>query len=184
MEYLTLQDIPHRQYDPLHSRSMASSKSTERPLGLADAVSKQHPLPSTFLKPSSPWRHSPPTPHEHKPFSDPPKPHPHRTLPLPIRLATKEMLYNLSRELLHHYTKGLKKGSGSQTREYVTCNSVEDELRQHSIKLTQFNQNLHMRHSPPFQPGEQPYPDKLPSFSEVCLLHSHSKNVSTKSTSS
>ena len=47
-----------------------------------------------------------------------------------------------------------------------------DELRPSvtsSTTLTE-SQNHHMRSSPPIQPGEQNFPGKLPSFSEVCWL--------------
>lgn len=45
MEYLTLQDIPHRYYDHLHSQRMASSHSSERPL--AHLAAAQHHMRSS-----------------------------------------------------------------------------------------------------------------------------------------
>lgn len=49
-------------------------------------------------------------------------------------------------------------------------NSIDGELRRKSLNLT-YEQNHHMRHSPPIQPGEQSYSHhKLPSFEEVSLL--------------
>ncbi|KAF1941389.1 hypothetical protein EJ02DRAFT_204639 [Clathrospora elynae] len=45
MEYLTLQDIPHRHCDPLYSRKMTSSHSAERPLG--NMVAANHHMRSS-----------------------------------------------------------------------------------------------------------------------------------------
>jgi hypothetical protein len=55
MEYLSLQDIPHRQYDSMHSHRMTSI-SSERPLGsMAAAVSPHSYLPPP-LSPLLPFR--------------------------------------------------------------------------------------------------------------------------------
>ena len=47
-----------------------------------------------------------------------------------------------------------------------------DEIRPsvHPSNTLTESQNHHMRSSPPIQPGEQNFPGKLPSFSEVCGL--------------
>jgi hypothetical protein len=218
MEYLTLQDIPHRQYDPLHSRRMASSQSTERPLGMADAVSEYRPsstghfrrsrsprslpslIPSDFnlnlvqecptKQCTSPCQQDHPScpasatyhetqhvsghhcsPNKHLCPSHNSTHHGSPYRPLPVLSLGTFSTYSTSRSTSHSFgTENVSEVSRGRAREYpFTRNSIEDEFRKYSIKLTR-KQNRHMRNSPPFQPGEQAYPDKLPSFSEVCYL--------------
>jgi hypothetical protein len=91
--------------------------------------------------------------------------------PLPVLSLGTFSTYSTSRCTSHSFgTENVSEVSRGRAREYpFTRNSIEDEFRKYSIKLTR-KQNRHMRNSPPFQPGEQAYPDKLPSFSEVCYL--------------
>lgn len=54
MEYLTLQDIPHRHCNPLHAQRMASTHPSERPLGsMAAAVCDSYGTSSSFSVSSS-----------------------------------------------------------------------------------------------------------------------------------
>lgn len=55
MEYLTLQDIPHRYCEPLHSRRMTSTHSAERPLAnMVAAVCEDETSPSISSNTSPP----------------------------------------------------------------------------------------------------------------------------------
>jgi hypothetical protein len=60
----------------------------------------------------------------------------------------------------------VKEVRGASTPGYPHASTGTLELRDSSTTLTD-SQNHHMRSSPPIQPGEQSFPGKLPSFSEV-----------------
>jgi hypothetical protein len=196
MEYLTLQDIPHRHCEPLHSRKMNSSHPVERPLAnMVAAVSEDQD--SLFsITPSAP---SPPR------FLEPALRDPFRSdgKNTPMRARASEPSAYSSDHYFGHpmliSTRGLDDYAGSPTlpRSYSLptrrrspyqeimllpdplLSLAPDEMGEHrdqtqppvrsSTILTE-SQNHHMRSSPPIQPGEQNFPGKLPSFSEVCRL--------------
>jgi hypothetical protein len=197
MEYLTLQDIPHRHYDPLHSRRMASSQTIEKPLGMADAVSQNHnSLPP--LAAFAPGRQTPPFPlprialsaplvlrEQEAPTERPSHPYPH-TIDHHQSFHEQHANFILQHNIVSPTYPDRKlplpaamEGKFTFRRDpHYYCstahacdctkyNSTELELRQHAIKNTNFIQNHHMRNSPPIQPNEQQHPGKLPSFSEV-----------------
>jgi hypothetical protein len=172
MEYLTLQDIPHRQYEPLHSHRMAPSQPTERPLGsMAAAVSR---TPSPDPRPRGPPTLSfsyLPAPRvvasrqerDSEPFSS------SRSRPCNCSdcrpLPPAESLPELRERhpvFGQHFTSAAHAITNRRARNSST--SIEDELC--DIFLTN-TQNAQMRSSPPIQPNEHGYADKLPSFSEV-----------------
>lgn len=219
MEYLTLQDIPHRHCDPLHSRRMTSSQTS---LGnMAAAVSEVNGAPSSFVSPSP----SGPTP-LHPPIQRssyasyrfgsheqpcwrartssqieraPPL---HHVQVLPVTAGDEEQismargrsfspLYlvrshalrrsaspELSRRPINpSYHSSLRRPSPATMRglPYQDTHSYHQDLtvnREAPYQISESNtltdeQNHHMRSSPPIQPGEQNFPGKLPSFSEV-----------------
>lgn len=235
MEYLTLQDIPHRHCEPLHSRNMTSSRSAESslanmvaavshepassisiaapsaisaPLVLEPALRAPSPaLPGAFrasaYAPARGAKHAalppPPPPHPHPPH--PPLPLPHfdplhhplgpghgvmhqysqdtvlpRSLSFPSRQRSPSPL---PRRHLSHYapttmmtTTAAATRGPNQTASLDSTNAHspagQQSSSQSSTSLTDV-QNHHMRSSPPIQPGEQAFPGKLPSFSEVCV---------------
>jgi len=193
MEYLTLQDIPHRHCEPLHSRKMTSAHPAERPLAnMVAAVSQEPESPSSLHEPTpipprflEPALHDPFRVHGQEsatlrarasePFACPRAPaqyygHPHfadalgenaRSLALPRSYSLP------TRRRSHSPEPRMLPASRLPT---TTPDTVDgDELRPSSTTLTE-SQNHHMRSSPPIQPGEQNFPGKLPSFSEVCPL--------------
>ena len=224
MEYLTLQDIPHRHCEPLHSHKMTSSHSVERPLAnMVAAVSEADDSPSSSL-PSAP---SPPRflepalsaprpslpelyfPHGEMSFSrgsvsgsHVPPLHHIRLLSLPVRYQSlkederpqlvalsqphpyedrQRTLSPMSRAPLSPSLRARRQGASSDEAKevrdafasvdiHVTNRMLES--KNSSSTLTD-SQNHHMRSSPPIQPGEQNFPGKLPSFSEVCNLKAY-----------
>jgi hypothetical protein len=220
MEYLTLQDIPHRHCEPLHSHKMTSSHSVERPLAnMVAAVSEINgspsslpsaPSPPRFLEPalSAPRPSLPELYSHHAEMSSSrgsvsashvPPLHHIRLLSLPVGyLSPKEdkrpQLVALppphsyedrqrtpspmSRAPLSPSLRARLQGASSDEAKEVrdgfatadthaTNRTLESKTS--SSTLTD-SQNHHMRSSPPIQPGEQNFPGKLPSFSEVCSL--------------
>jgi hypothetical protein len=195
MEYLTLQDIPHRHYDPLHSSRMASSQTIEKPLGMADAVSQTYESPLSPLslavklalsrpiismkqearteRPASPCQHgidrersSHGLHHHHH--------HHHHTMKHSfVPLAYPDRQLPVPALLMDKYTicpeeHSYRNHLDVHPRFHNTrFSSKEEDLSQYAAKNTNVIQNHHMRHSPPIQPGEPQQPDKLPSFSEV-----------------
>lgn len=156
MEYLTLQDIPHRHYNPVHSHSMASSQSTERPMGSMVAAVSETSTPSSSAESRR-------------------LPSPHSSLPLPSSVAAPER----SSFATNWHPDNHPVAEGDPSRPFISSLQPRRDYqlaRQHSTYLendirdkflTSF-QNVHMRSSPPIQPNEHGYADKLPSFSEVC----------------
>ena len=215
MEYLTLQDIPHRLYDPLHSRRMAHSQSTERQVGgMAVAVSPQPPssllLPSprrlsgrrpqlpplTALAPHDPdlgqerpteRRTPPPTFVHYGPSStalnestndyDPTQSYPPiipteycdtcsaHTPQRPSSPDRRRKSPSFRRIKHTFHCAGVTITIDDQAHEYPYMNAIDVELREKATNLTEYQ---NMRSSPPIQPNEHAYADKLPSFSEVC----------------
>jgi hypothetical protein len=162
MEYLTLQDIPHRQYNSLNSHRMASSHSSERPLGSMVAAVSEHPnhSSSSSLPVSLGESHS---------YS-----HSSLRLPLPPTSINPGQEDRTGRSAWRQPAQFLPapRPSAQATPQSSDCylnrsstSSVKNELS--NIFLTH-SQNAHMRSSPPIQPNEHGYADKLPSFSEVC----------------
>ena len=164
MEYLTLQDIPHRHYNPLHSHSMASSQYTERRMGSLAAVCESPPPPVSHdavaraplhlpplssLAPSSSdsGQESTTEPRSSFPTTWHPSYHP---LASDVTNSTRR---RFSQEAEHTYL---------QNREQNTYN--ENAIRDTFLMNLQ---NPNSRSSPPIQPNERGYADKLPSFSEV-----------------
>jgi hypothetical protein len=213
MEYLTLQDIPHRHCEPLHSHNMTSSHSVERGLvNMVVAVSEVKDSPSSPLPPAA--APSPPR------FLEPPTtlsaPRPslpelysyhgdtsftresvsESHVPAPslhyIQLYSPSVRYQSAKEverqqpvaLPHHYSYSNPQRTPSPMSRTPLSASPRARL-QSSDEATEFrdtlttanthtssstltdSQNHHMRSSPPIQPGEQNFPGKLPSFSEV-----------------
>lgn len=155
MEYLSLQDIPHSQYEPLHSRRMAHS--VERQVGsMAAAVS--HEPPTTLLhdapRGSSHARDQPPLSCLHLP-----PPH-KRPRPSPVLRPSHPISRN---SRMGSYTWTSPEGDPREEDTYP--NAIEEDLRRYSsgrpVNLTE-EQSQFMRTSPPIQAGE-----KLPSFREV-----------------
>jgi hypothetical protein len=167
MEYLSLQDIPHRQYDSLHSHRMAPSHSSERSLGsMAAAVSQDPENPSSSSNHLSSGRGG-----HHSNSSLPLLPPPHT--------------FTSSTTRHKHYTRGSTWTHSSSPHSLsmppiqaphlpadprpMSSSSMENDLS--NLFLTH-SQNAQMRSSPPIQPNERGYADKLPSFSEVCYRYS------------
>ena len=222
MEYLTLQDIPHRYYDPLHSRSMASSHS-ERPLGnVAAAVSDARSLSASFPS-SSPRLLHPPIPrrslpadfrmeHHERPWTARKSEHwssapSLRYIKLPSLATDIQGVLASQQESPASPTYSYPYASYphmrpaspgvSKTTSGPAISLLQSELNLAAAKAAQValaatlpqlqqpnelplrqtspnntltdQQNHHMRSSPPIQPGEQSFPAKLPSFSEVCF---------------
>jgi hypothetical protein len=145
MEYLTLQDIPHRHYNPLHSHSMASASAVcSSPLNSHITYPIILPLPAT----------PPPQSAEAKgPLCFPSNWHPtnHPTAEGDSRRSSI---------------------SSTQQRSIYLINRKNSTYHENDIYdkfLTSF-QNVHMRSSPPIQPNEHDHANKLPSFSEVCCV--------------
>jgi hypothetical protein len=144
MEYLTLQDTPHRHYNPSHSHSMASVAAVRS----ASPLLSQPTNPPLLPLLSSPFR--PPAVEARGSSSFPTNCHP-ANLPVAEGDAPRSIV------------------SGSQQRDNYEIDRknstyLENEIRD---KFLTSLQNVHMRSSPPIQPNEHGYADKLPSFSEV-----------------
>jgi hypothetical protein len=136
MEYLTLQDIPYRQYQPSHAHRMASSHTSEGPLGSMNTAVR-HPDSSDDTFDRSTLKRFLPLA-----FTSYPEPPPKR-LNLGFRRDTPD------------------------SHEYQDLISAQN-----------------IRSSPPIQPGEVGYADKLPSFSEVCNKHHNQATVGVNCSSS
>lgn len=185
MEYLTLQDIPHRHCNPVHSHTMAS-QSSERPVGHMAAVC-EYPSLST-PPPDSPTALFPPVP---SPFSydyacrieslqraseQPIRPLILITLPeasTAPRPAPTCMHRRLQGDLFRY---SLECDMDPLKRDYdmsAICPSSPDSREAYTAwcKAKTRSQNHLQRSSPPLQPGEQNFPGKLPSFDEVSTAH-------------
>jgi hypothetical protein len=223
MEYLSLRDIPHRQYNPLHSRRMAPSHSVEGSLGgMAAAVSDDHTISSCLYTPPPKFHLPVPTSTLGGSFPHlgcdldlrqelPPRDHTH---PAPLDHLDLQPTATVGNPRTYHYEQHFPehiRKTGHERRSptprphnldsdrqyrsscimeqthsfdpesmtmirnghphsyHYMSNSIEGELRRKSLSLTH-EQNRHIRHSPPIQPGEQSYSHhKLPSFEEVGL---------------
>lgn len=184
MEYLTLQDIPHRQYNSIQSHRMASQPA-ERPLGsmhvaVSDSQSshlsnssrpfsdssRRLPLPPIrSLVPSLSRESEPLLPTEHIPSLDLNEPgvstidSQYRSDPAGGKRKRPAMddpsVKEASRPIVRHYVYRHLRNSKT---------AYEDDLC--DLSLTN-SQNAQMRSSPPIQPNEHGFNDKLPSFSEV-----------------
>ena len=166
MEYLTLQDIPHRQYDPLHSHRMASSQPTERPLGsMAAAVSptSSHTEPRDQPTRSFSFPYLP-EPRQERDSGPSISPHPQ-----PCNCSNCSDFMAPSIYFRAGFGHGLTRHARKQMHRRIrnSRTSFEDDLC--DIFLTN-SQNAQMRSSPPIQPNEHGYADKLPSFSEVRVI--------------
>lgn len=241
MEYLTLQDLPHRHCDPLHSRRMAPSQSSERQLGnMAAAVSEAHTLsysssPSLSFSTSSPprllhppllrgslpgdfrleqptqrpWKAStavqytrapqlchirlPPFPKSSESSLAKPRDRsrsPERAGSHLLPRSPLGQLYSvdLSRAPPSPCTHVRARGPDPSTvrEEHHAMESAQVHVQVANKGLHHLTamdttltdaQNHHMRSSPPIQPGEQNYPGKLPSFSEVSSCRPSSPSV-------
>lgn len=129
MEYLSLQDIPHRHCDPAYSQRMASTHQSERSsASMAVAVSPSH-TPSTA-------KHLPP----------PPFLYPDHEF---------DVVYS------DDWTFNLYRARPRNASRYPSIHLQE--------QFTHDTQN-HLRSTPPMQTGDQSFPGRLPSFSEVGSL--------------
>jgi hypothetical protein len=156
MEYLSLQDIPHRQYDPLHSHRMAHS--SERQVGsMAAAVS-----PDIFYQFSAP-----PSPNLPQRSASLSPPHSYLHLPPPKTGPRPSPVFPDYDRARHPSRCGSFSHRGYETQTFPAA--MEDDLRRYSSKSLNLTkeQSQFLRNSPPIQPGEPT--DKLPSFSEVRL---------------
>lgn len=183
MEYLTLQDIPHRHCNPVHSHRMAS-QSSERPLGnMVAAVCKFFdsfkPLPDSpllFLPPIHHARrydfasHIESTPDQNIPLrniilpelADVPRPtsiHTHRGFECDLFRSSLKSDMDHTFHDYASYANSAERSQSMRKRYYSWCNAKTK------------SQNQLQRSSPPLQPGEQNFPGKLPSFDEVGSTH-------------
>jgi hypothetical protein len=170
MEYLTLQDIPHRHYNPLHSHRMSSSQYTERPMGSLAAVCE------TFLRVDSQEMTARTSSHL-PPLS--PRIQSTVVASAPIlgqeRNTRRYSSFPTNWHPLHHPLAYDDQNFG---RRWLSAADAEPRYLQARAQHT-FNkndirdkflmnlQNTHSRSSPPIQPNEHGFADKLPSFSEV-----------------
>jgi hypothetical protein len=119
MEYLTLQDIPYRQYNPSHAHRMANSHTSEGPLGNMNTAVR-HPI-------------------SYSNYYD-------------RKLVARFMPYAFCLRSSHRTSdSGIFVADSGANQELIAAQNI--------------------RSSPPIQPGEAGYADKLPSFSEVCNKH-------------
>jgi hypothetical protein len=195
MEYLTLQDIPHRHREPLHSRKMNTSHSAESPLAnMVAAVSHDSASSSSLASPS---------PLSAPLFLEPALKAPSPALPDTFRTSgqafargdkahgvmdqhNQDTMLPRSLAFPHHqrHTSPPQPRRQSNLHSIITPHPLEQDRslddsdacpRQsqrpppHSSSTLTEPQNHHMRSSPPIQPGEQNFPGKLPSFSEVSI---------------
>jgi hypothetical protein len=167
MEYLTLQDLPHRHYSTLGVRNMSSpldrrDEMTGALPALAAVCEAQSclplpsqtpppaylPLPPTFLP-------FPPAPLPPLYFPDPPpRKRPRRDPPTPPEVAERprRALLEIRPYAYHNPSRTL---------------SIENICNHEDPQNDNISQNHHIRNSPPFQPGERPAQHSLPSFSQV-----------------
>jgi hypothetical protein len=160
MEYLTLQDLPHRHYSTLGVRNMSSpldrrDEMTGALPALAAVCEAQSFLPLPSQTPSPAYLPPPPAflPFLHFP-DPPPRKRPRRDPPSPSEVAERPR-----RALLEIIPHACHDPSRTLSIENI-CN--HEDLQNDSI-----SQNHHIRNSPPFQPGERPAQHSLPSFSQV-----------------
>jgi hypothetical protein len=145
MEYLSLQDLPHRQHDSLHSHRM-TSLSGERPMGSMAAAVSNPPSPLVYRR------------HSSRRLS--------RAAPYPSRERRSASPRN------DHRANSFAEFHEKYCVEFhrlARTRSEDETLRDHALNSLQ---NAQMRSSPPIQPNETGFADKLPSFSEVCYHHS------------
>lgn len=186
MEYLTLQDIPHRNCNPVHSHRMAS-QSSERPVGHMAAVCGYSSLSTPLPNPPNPLL--PPVPYSlsydyacriesfQRAATRPIKSLRLITLPkppaaarptskcMPRRFEGDLFRYSLECDMdpLKRRDRGLSatRSSSPDSREAYTAWCMAKIRKQNHLQ----------RSSPPLQPGEQNFPGKLPSFDEVSTVH-------------
>lgn len=183
MEYLTLQDIPHRHCNPIHSHRMASQPN-ERPVGQMAAVreysSCSSPSPSTtfFIPP-------PPKPVSYEctcrneslertaSMLDLPllliKLPESSTPPPPAIVCTHRRLKGEFFRLSLKFDMKPRSDYASFASRPETSPTKREEYNAWALTKTR-EQNHLQRSSPPLQPGEQNFPGKLPSFDEVSTL--------------
>lgn len=204
MEYLTLQDIPHRHCNPVHSHRMAS-QSSERPVGHMAAVCDTSSSPSDTYS-SPPYILLPP----HEPLvcydfasridsieraavlaRRSPSPQSLREITLPTILPSPLVLPPPEHQLagVGPFLGALEADMDiskhgvpiSATR---AC-SPESRDRYKSWRNTKNLLQSHLqRSSPPLQPGEQIFPGKLPSFDEVSIIQMILQSYDADSSSS
>jgi hypothetical protein len=188
MEYLTLQDIPHRHCNPVLSHRMAS-QSSERPGTHMAAVRRNYSYPpesdstppSLLLPMHEPLvsygyasrhdsivraevlaKHSS-GPQELKEITLPIRPAPPASSHTPEHQTRGDSLFMSSLEsdmnILNHDDPPIR----------ATRPGSSDEKHRHNDwAITKTESQPHLqRNSPPLQPGEQNFPGKLPSFDEV-----------------
>lgn len=193
MEYLTLQDIPHRHYDPVASHRMTSSQSSERSIGsMAAAVS---PLQQSLVSPTSPIPSMDLPAPAVRPISEWDTLHQLRRNEQPRRRPSRERaslrssrslefdqlasvrrdedLDRMLRRRLPSPDPYYDQGGHTYSRRSdpfaspFSRNGSRNDIRQvtsYRRTLTS-EQNHHLRSSPPIQPGEHQV--SLPSFNEV-----------------
>lgn len=188
MEYLTLQDIPHRHCNPVHSHRMAS-QSSERPVTHMAAVCDTYSSNSTptfnpfrlFLPP-----HQPLVCYGYASCIDsleraaaqanlPPKNLREIILPEPsqsphlLPASTPQLFED---DLFHGALEGdmdpFKRDYALHATRSCSPAGRERYISWYDTKIT--SQNHLQRSSPPLQPGEQNFPGKLPSFDEVSIV--------------
>ncbi|KAF2786207.1 hypothetical protein K505DRAFT_150719 [Melanomma pulvis-pyrius CBS 109.77] len=156
MEYLTLQDLPHRHLQPLHSNSMGSighphhQRGAEQG-GLRDLAAVCEIAPFLPLLASPALLPTASTPASSSPFS-------------PLTMYTSSISsYSSSATSPSSYSSSISpKGRPALALPRL------DSLGERAADSDDSKQNHHMRNSPPFQPGEQPpAPNTLPSFSQL-----------------
>lgn len=186
MEYLTLQDIPHRHCNPVHSHRMAS-QSSERPVGhmaaVCDTFSSHCPPSSTpplaLLPPHQPLIYYAYAPRDHRSIErdlierkGPPEPLQQIVLPrlLPSSSPLPTSVPQDAGDL--EFRVALK--GDTDPSKHVNLHSahleVDTRTKKHFLSWldTKTSSQTHLqRNSPPLQPGEQNFPGKLPSFDEV-----------------
>lgn len=201
MEYLTLRDIPHRHFPPLNRTSMTSpdsSRDLERAGGLpslAAVCSLLLPAPSRSANPTltSSLSLSSLPPHPRPLLSPPPTSLPvvssitavasgsssdpdsvpdhscavkPAAVPEPAQKPAPESASSTQARYVY------KSPAGTTQLSLPRLDSLVPARRTSMEEINEPSQNHHMlRHSPPFQPGEQrPSQNSLPSFSQVCWL--------------
>lgn len=190
MEYLTLQDIPHRHCNPVLSHRMAS-QSTERSVGHMAAVcniysspepiSTPHSTPPSFVLPlhqplvcygyassidsferATALARRSSSSHELKEITLP------ETLQSPLSFPAPEKQFPGVGNFLCALEGDMdvrKHGYPISITRECTPESRERYIFWCNTKTT--SQSHLQRSSPPLQPGEQSFPGKLPSFDEV-----------------
>ena len=178
MEYLTLQDIPHRHCNPVHSHRMAS-QSSERPVGHMAAV-----CPTSFHStsfPNSPCLSPPYLPSLCYAYA-------YRSQSLD-RAAVRRKLPSLKAIELPALPKSpssppAQRCPTSECKAFYNTLNNDMAISQNATlpaaerkeyvswsETKTSSQNHLQRSSPPLQPGEQQsFPGKLPSFDEVSIV--------------